>query len=79
MGGGCLARAGPEGWAGFQPLLDKSLYRWSHQEGIQLATWRATSMNTAQKKRKTRDTLMDALLVLNSLILLFSHRAAPRR
>jgi hypothetical protein len=38
-----------------------------------------TSMPPANKKSKTREALMDVMLVLNSLILLFSHWAGPRR
>jgi hypothetical protein len=38
-----------------------------------------TSMPPVRKKRKTREALMDVLLVLNSLIMLFSHWAGPRR
>jgi hypothetical protein len=36
-------------------------------------------MPPVRKKSKTRNALMDALLVLNSLILLFSHWAGPRK
>jgi hypothetical protein len=36
-------------------------------------------MPPASKKNTTREALMDAFLVLNSLILLFSHWAAPRK
>jgi hypothetical protein len=36
-------------------------------------------MPPARKKSKTREALMDAFLVLNSLILLFSHWAGPRK
>jgi hypothetical protein len=36
-------------------------------------------MPSARKKSKTREALMDAFLVLNSLILLFSHWAGPRK
>jgi hypothetical protein len=35
-------------------------------------------MRPARKKNKIRDALMDAFLVLNSLILLFSHWAGAR-
>jgi hypothetical protein len=36
-------------------------------------------MPLAPKKNTTREALMDAFLVLNSLILLFSHWAAARK
>jgi len=36
-------------------------------------------MNPVHKKSKTRDALMDVLLVLNALLLLFSHGAGPRK
>jgi hypothetical protein len=36
-------------------------------------------MPPVRKKNKTREALMDVLLVLNSLILLFSHGAGPRK
>jgi hypothetical protein len=79
VGVGCLARARHQGWAGFRPLLAKSFYCWSHQGGIQRSACYATTMNTAQKKSKTRDALMDVLLVLNSVILVFSHWSGPRK
>jgi len=37
------------------------------------------TMPPVGKKNISRNTLMDALLVLNSLILLFSHWAGPRK
>jgi hypothetical protein len=36
-------------------------------------------MRPARKQTKTRNALMDAFLVLNSLIMLFSHWAGPRK
>jgi hypothetical protein len=36
-------------------------------------------MPPAIKKNKTRNALLDVLLVLNSVILLFSHWAGPRK
>jgi hypothetical protein len=36
-------------------------------------------MPPVHKKGKIRDALLDAVLVLNSVILLFSHWAAPRK
>jgi len=36
-------------------------------------------MSPVRKKNKTREALMNAFLVLNSLILLFTHWAAPRK
>jgi hypothetical protein len=36
-------------------------------------------MPPVRKTSKTREALMDAFLFLNSLIMLFSHWAGPRR
>jgi len=36
-------------------------------------------MPSVRKQSKTREALMDAFLVLNALILLFSHWAGPRK
>jgi hypothetical protein len=77
MGVGCLAKTGHEGWL---PLPLAKFLAANHAIAEARAPRKTnTTMPPASKKNTTREALMDAFLVLNSLILLFSHWAAPRK